>query len=82
MFVMLDGSLVSNQALETALLHALTVKEDARYVCIALFCRLSPGKAQIFDRGTGVGLPVGLVVMVRLQRSLRGISPNINNLLE
>jgi hypothetical protein len=78
MFVMLDGSLVSNQALETALLHALTVKEDARYVCIALLCRLSPGKAQIFDRGTGVGLPVGLVVMVRLQRSLRGISPNIN----
>ena len=73
MFVMLDGSLVSSQALETALLYALTVKEDARYVCIALLCRLSPGKAQI--RSTGVDLPDGLVVMVRLQRFLQGISP-------
>ena len=55
MFVMLDGSLVSSQALETALLHVLTVKEDAKYVCNALLCRLSPGKAQI--RSTGVDLP-------------------------
>ena len=69
MFVMLDGSLVSSQALETALLHVLTVKEDAKYVCNALLCRLSPGRA-------GGDLPDGLVLMVRLQRFLRGISPN------
>lgn len=67
MFMVLDGSLVKSQALETALLQALIMKEDAKYVCNALLCRLSSGK---------VDLPDGLVSMVRLQRFLRGISSN------
>lgn len=72
MFMVLDGSLVNSQALETALLQALIVKEDAKYVCSALLCRLSSGKAQIVQ-STGEDLPDGLVLMVRLQRFLRGI---------
>lgn len=70
LFMLLDGSLVCYRALEVTLLHAVAVKEEAKYVSDAVLSKLALDRAGMVDGAGMVDATSGLVIMTRLQRIL------------
>jgi len=70
LFMLLDGSLVCYRALEVTLLHAVAVKEEAKYVSDAVLNKLALDRAGMVEGAGMVDATSGLVTMARLQRIL------------
>jgi hypothetical protein len=80
LFVLLDGSLVCYRALESTLLNAMAVNEEAKLVSEAVLRELASDKAGITADETGVvEMTGGLVIMARLQRFFLNDTPQTKN---
>jgi len=64
LFVLLEGSIICSRSLESALLHAVTVNDDAKLVSHVVLNKLSVSRTGMADSSGR------LVIMVRLQRVL------------
>ena len=70
LFLLVEGSLVSYQALETALIHSVKVNDDAKIVSRIVLHKFSSSRTGMIT-GDMANLTDGLVIMIRLQRMLR-----------